>query len=317
MQPQATQGAHRFDLFISYASADNRSDGKPGPWVDQFVTRLSSTLEMRMGSAPRIWFEQTTSDSSRISEQALAALSASALFIPILSPAYTASPRCMREIRVFSSEAGKERILKVVRQPDDSPLPLPAYAGYDFYRMAGPHSVELVDQPYWAVLNRLASQIKFLLTGIGKANPAAASHQPQMEVFLCHSSGDKASVRKLWERLQADGFAPWLDEKELLPGQRWETEIRNAIDRAGAIIVCLSTGSINKEGFLQREIRLVLDRAAEIPEESIFLIPARLEDCPVPRRLGELQWVNLFEDSGYPRLLQALRMRAGSVSARQ
>lgn len=84
-----------------------------------------------------------------------------------------------------------------------------------------------------------------------------------MIVFLCHSSGDKAAVRNLWQRLTDDGFVPWLDEKTLLPGQRWEIEIRKAIDAAGAIIVCISRTSVNKEGFLQREIRMVLDKASE------------------------------------------------------
>jgi len=134
-----------------------------------------------------------------------------------------------------------------------------------------------------------------------------------MEVFLCHSSGDKPVVRTLCEKLKAEGFVPWLDEKDLLPGQWWEMEIRMAIDRAGAIVVCLSNGSISQERFLQREIRLALDKAAETPDDTIFLIPARLEKCSIPVRLNEFQWVDLFEDSGYPRLLQALA-DAGSNS---
>jgi hypothetical protein len=134
-----------------------------------------------------------------------------------------------------------------------------------------------------------------------------------MDVFLCHSSADKPVVRNLWEKLKADGFAPWLDEKELLPGQQWELAIRKAIDCAGAILVCLSSGSINKEGFLQREIGLVIDKASEKPEDTIFLIPVRLEDCTVPLRLKEFHWVNLFEEWGYARLLQALQTRAATL----
>jgi hypothetical protein len=41
----------------------------------------------------------------------------------------------------------------------------------------------------------------------------------QLRVFLCHSSGDKPKVRDLYRRLQQDGFAPWLDEEDLVPGQ--------------------------------------------------------------------------------------------------
>ena len=38
-------------------------------------------------------------------------------------------------------------------------------------------------------------------------------------VFLCHSSADKEAVRKFYQRLRRDGFKPWLDEEDILPGQ--------------------------------------------------------------------------------------------------
>ena len=62
----------------------------------------------------------------------------------------------------------------------------------------------------------------------------------KLKVFLCHSSGDKATVRDLYKRLQADGFEPWLDEEDLLPGQEWAKEIPKAVRAAEAILVCLS-----------------------------------------------------------------------------
>ncbi len=260
-----------YDLFVSYAGEDNQPMQGSGPWVSQFVKRLQSTLELRMGTAPRVWFDWVPGEG--LSREAQHALQSSAFLIPILSPAYMRSERCLDELHDFVEAAGPERVLTVVKAPTDVPLSLRASPVYQFFRSTADGHQELVDQPYYAVLNQMASQVRFLLTSVGKANPAVAPRQAKMEVFLCHSSGDKAAVRRLWERLKADGFAPWLDEKELLPGQRWEVEIQNAINRAGAIVVCLSRGSVNKEGYLQREIRLVLDKAAEMPEDVIFLIP--------------------------------------------
>jgi hypothetical protein len=46
---------------------------------------------------------------------------------------------------------------------------------------------------------------------------------------------------------------------------------------ADAILVCLSPDSINKEGYVQKEIKYALDVADEKPEGVIFFIPARLE----------------------------------------
>ncbi|MCX6374846.1 MAG: toll/interleukin-1 receptor domain-containing protein, partial [Armatimonadetes bacterium] len=38
------------------------------------------------------------------------------------------------------------------------------------------------------------------------------------DVFLSHSSKDKAVVRTLVERLRADGLRVWFDEWEIAPG---------------------------------------------------------------------------------------------------
>jgi TIR domain len=134
-----------------------------------------------------------------------------------------------------------------------------------------------------------------------------------LHVFLCHSSGDKATVRKLYQRLRNDGFDPWLDEEKLLPGQDWRQEIPKAVRSADVVLVCLSHGSITKEGFVQKEIKFALDVADEKPEGTIFIIPVKLEECEVPNRLSDRHWVNLFERIGYERLIRALQARASAL----
>ncbi|MGC2238509.1 MAG: DnaJ C-terminal domain-containing protein [Pyrinomonadaceae bacterium] len=133
--------------------------------------------------------------------------------------------------------------------------------------------------------------------------------KPKLRVFLCHSSNDKPAVRTLYHRLIADGIIPWLDEEDLLPGQRWETEIPKAVRNSDIVVVCLSQGSINKQGYLQREIRYALDAAQEQPEDIIYLIPLKFEECEIPEHLRGWQWVNFFEERGYERLMMALRRR--------
>ena len=134
-----------------------------------------------------------------------------------------------------------------------------------------------------------------------------------LRIFLCHASSDKPKVRDLYHRLRSDGFDVWLDEENLLPGQDWQQELPKAVRQSDVVIVCLSRGSINKEGYVQKEIRFALDAADEKPEGIIFLIPLKLEDCEVPERLSRWQWVNLFERMGYDKLLRALRNRASAL----
>lgn len=136
-----------------------------------------------------------------------------------------------------------------------------------------------------------------------------------LKVFLCHASGDKPQVRSLYKRLIAEGVDAWLDQEKLLPGQDWRVEIPRAVQEADVVVVCLSNKSITKEGYIQKEIKFALDSADEKPDGTIFLIPARLEDCLVPEKLSRWQWVDLFEDAGYIKLLSSLKLRADKTGA--
>jgi len=121
-----------------------------------------------------------------------------------------------------------------------------------------------------------------------------------LKVFLCHTSADKNAVRKLYKRLNAEGWIdPWLDEQKILPGQDWDYEIHKAVRDADVIAVCISKLSITKEGYVQKEIKIALDIAEEKPEGTIYIVPIRLEDCEPPNRLQRWQWVNLYETKGY------------------
>jgi hypothetical protein len=104
-----------------------------------------------------------------------------------------------------------------------------------------------------------------------------------------------------------EGIDPWLDEEKLLAGQDWELEITKAVRASDVVVVCLSHGSITKEGFVQKEIRQALDVADEKPEGTIFLIPLKLTECEVPQRLRRWQFVNLFAENGYERLRLSLQ----------
>lgn len=134
-------------------------------------------------------------------------------------------------------------------------------------------------------------------------------------VFLCHSSADKARVRELYRRLTDDGFAPWLDEEDLAPGENWELAIRKAVRAADYVLACLSEAATTRAGYVHKEIKLALDVADEQPEGSIYVVPVRLEACTVPDRLSHLHWVDLYADGGYYRLSRTLRGDQFAASA--
>ena len=137
--------------------------------------------------------------------------------------------------------------------------------------------------------------------------------------FLCYAKENVEEVRKLAARLKAEGWIdPWLDEEDILPGQKWEDRVVNAVRESHAVIVFLSTVAVENEGFFHKELKLALDTAEEKPEGTIFIIPIRLDICDVPMRLGQYQYVDYFGDDlkkeqVYKNLLASLKLRAAGL----
>ena len=135
----------------------------------------------------------------------------------------------------------------------------------------------------------------------------------KISVFLCHASQDKPMVRELYQRLITMGWInPWLDEEKLSLGQHWTSTIEEAIDSADSVIIFLSQHSVEKEGFVQRELHRAWNRSLEKPQNVIFLIPFRLDDCEVPHTLRERQWGDYFgakKEKTYENLIHSLRRR--------
>jgi len=138
-----------------------------------------------------------------------------------------------------------------------------------------------------------------------------------LNVFLCHASEDKPIVRELYGLLIEDSIDAWLDEEKILPGQDWDLEIERAVKKADAVIVCLSKTAVSKEGYIQKELNFVLEKAREKPKGTIFIIPIRLDDCKVPESLIPWQYVDYFPTSkkewAHQRLFSSLRQRAESL----
>jgi hypothetical protein len=84
--------------------------------------------------------------------------------------------------------------------------------------------------------------------------------------------------------------------------------------------VCLSAQSVAKRGYVQREVKRALELWDEKLENDIYLIPARLDNCEVPPSLSKFQWVDLYDEYGFSRLIKAIeagqKARSGSGADR-
>ncbi|MFZ2643728.1 MAG: toll/interleukin-1 receptor domain-containing protein, partial [Verrucomicrobiia bacterium] len=58
------------------------------------------------------------------------------------------------------------------------------------------------------------------------------------DVFLSHSSKDKAVVRSLVERLRKDGLKVWFDEWEIKPGDSIPAKIEKGLEHSRVLVLC-------------------------------------------------------------------------------
>ncbi|NCR75952.1 MAG: SUMF1/EgtB/PvdO family nonheme iron enzyme [Microcystis aeruginosa K13-06] len=135
-----------------------------------------------------------------------------------------------------------------------------------------------------------------------------------IQIFLAHASEDKPAVLALYDRLKQAGYKPWLDKKDLIPGQIWRDEIPKAIKASQIFLACLSGKSANKQGYIQRELRIALDTFGEMLPGTIFFIPMRLEECEIPDlrmsevglNLRDIHRLDYWEEDGFEQLERAI-----------
>ena len=116
-------------------------------------------------------------------------------------------------------------------------------------------------------------------------------------VFIAYAKEDRTEARKLYRALKSEGLEPWMDERNLLPGQNWPRAIERAVELSDYVVACFSSRSVAKRGFFHAELRYALDVAACVPLDEIFLIPVRLSDCKLPLQIArQTQYIDLFPE---------------------
>ena len=132
-------------------------------------------------------------------------------------------------------------------------------------------------------------------------------------IFLAHATPDKPIVNGLYEKLCAAGFNPWYDKESLEIGVNWRLTIPEAIKKSDFFLACLSSNSIDKNRYVQEEIKLALEVMEQKPSDEIYLIPALIEEMPLPDissgdlRLMDFHAAALYTPSGVTNFITYLQ----------
>jgi SIR2-like domain/TIR domain len=136
---------------------------------------------------------------------------------------------------------------------------------------------------------------------------------PQTEadktVFISYAREDSPEAERLYRDLKNAGAKPWIDKEEIRAGENWDLALSKAIKNNRYFIPLFSSKSVDKIGYVNKELRYALDALDNYPEKTIFMIPVRLDDCEIPfEKLKKIQNADLFPDwnDGIKRIFKSM-----------
>lgn len=99
-----------------------------------------------------------------------------------------------------------------------------------------------------------------------------------LELFACHSSRDKSTVREFMNAVQEvlHGSTVWIDERELLAGDVLKDKIREAIGRGNQLVVPFLSDRSVTSNWVQEELQWALRE--EKDQGRTIILPVVLDD---------------------------------------
>jgi hypothetical protein len=187
-----------FDVFISYAWADNHSG-----WVTEFEKALKERVYVLLGKEPKFWRDaHQLSGEQKFTDEIKRSLAKSASMVLILSPAYFGSTYCAEERSHFEDvvEGGtgignRLKLLKAIKLPDTDGLDralLKGATGFAFHTDPPEEKEFSPGEPgFTHSIEKLARGAKSVLEEIRN------SRQP---IYL--SEGVPSSILDVWTKLR-------------------------------------------------------------------------------------------------------------------
>lgn len=126
--------------------------------------------------------------------------------------------------------------------------------------------------------------------------------------FFSYARNDTDFVLKLAKELRAAGANLWLDQLDIVGGQRWDRAVEKALATCRSMIVVLSPESVASNN--------VMDEVSYALEENKLVVPVLYKACDVPFRLRRVQRIDFTTnyDAGFAHLLRALGIEQPTAS---
>jgi hypothetical protein len=202
---------YAWDVFISYAHADNEPDGEDeAGWVSTFRKRLVPLIQSGLEEDIEVFFDERELRSYNTIESILNEVRRSALFVIVGSPNWVRPGRwCQQELTAFiGHRPDPSRIFIAEYEPPHPGLGYPPavpnnerlFFWSDDNRPKVPVPLKSGDPTYEFTIRKLARDIRERILEIGSKAPAQSASAPRTHsVFLAHPTAD---VEEEYEELR-------------------------------------------------------------------------------------------------------------------
>lgn len=129
------------------------------------------------------------------------------------------------------------------------------------------------------------------------------------DVFISHAKEDYPIAEKIYDFLESHNYSPWLDKKKIRVGANWDYEIKKALKDSTFVILLLSSTSVKKRGYVQKEFKYAIEYAESKLVDDIYIVPILIDKCDVPEQLNKFQWIEMTNDRILEQVLESLEFQ--------
>ncbi len=139
-----------------------------------------------------------------------------------------------------------------------------------------------------------------------------AREMPENAIFISYAREDLPAVQRLKAALDAAGFTTWFDLDRLEGGDDYDRKIHSNIKRCSFFVPVISaTTQRRHEAYFRREWSYAVDRARNIADGGVFILPVCIDDTPesealVPENFKSLHIVRMPGGEPPPEFLRRL-----------
>jgi hypothetical protein len=136
---------------------------------------------------------------------------------------------------------------------------------------------------------------------------------PEHAIFISYARDDLPAVQRLKAGLDAAGLTTWFDLERLEGGDDYDRKIQRNIGRCAFFIPVVSATTERRlEGFFRREWSYAIDRARNMADGSVFILPVSIDDtdganASVPDKFKSVHFTRLPGGEVTPEFARRMR----------